>query len=185
MKKLFSDRSAWWSLFLEMVRVTIPLQFLLNILAWARSSSNPTFAPLSCPKLSRVWYSYCCYFSLYSLFTSSCHLSFSSSLFLLLLFLLFRVFFLLLCCCSNVCVEVSACMQTEAKKDFQCHCPPLSTLLLEKQLAISLRWLVSESRNPQRSHRTDIRGSYSIISHPDFVMWVLRIEVKLLRNYYK
>lgn len=166
--------------------MTIPLQFLLNVLAWARSTSSPTFAPLSCPKPQTCFlgYSYCCYFSFYSLFTSSCHFSFSS-LFLLLLFLLFRVFFLLLCCCSNVCVEVSACMQTEAKKDFQCHCPPLSTLLLEKQLAISVRWLVSESRNPLRSHSTDIRGSYSIISHPDFVMWVLRIEVKLLRNYYK
>ena len=155
MKKLFSDRSAWWSLFLEMFTGTIPLQFLLNILGWTRSTSNPTFAPLSCPKPSRVWYSYCCYFSFYSFF----HLFLT---FLLLLFIPLlpppRVLFLLLCCSSNVCVEVSACMRTEAKKE---RLPvSLSTIVYFTYWETtfhSVRWLVSESRNPLRSHSTDIR----------------------------
>lgn len=166
MKKLFSDRSAWWSLFLEVVRVTVPLQFLLNILAWTMSTSNPTFVPLSCPK-PQTCLPWCDihtaatspptpFSPLPAISPSPPHPSSSSSSSYSSRFSSFSSAAAAMC----VLRWVHACTQEQKEKNFQCHCPPLFTLLLENQLAISVRCLTSKSRNPLSSHSTDIRGSH-------------------------
>lgn len=186
MKKLFSDRSAWWSLFLEVVRVTVPLQFLLNILAWTMSTSNPTFAPLSCPK-PQTCLPWCDihtaatspptpFSPLPAISPSPPHPSSSSSSSYSSRFSSFSS----AAAAMYVLRWVHACTQEQREKTSSVivhHC-----LLYFWRINLPFQLDVWPA-NPEIHwvHTALILEAHT--SHPDFVMWVLRIEVKLLRNY--